>query len=222
MGIRSQNYIAVKPGVRLSPDMRRAVEGSIVQSDDVGTLIVYESNFTPMWARDGRGENCTFDLEQEVAIHRYLGERATSDFLMKRVGSEYGVRGAWKDHPFSGNADVRQIDFAYEEAGHNAIEDTRRRLRRSGETVEEAVVAGSAGNEDAQDSQHLRTRPALEMSLWQEWVLVVCTRQSQPAPTGQEWDALMATWEHGKKPLDSFDELKAIRVAEQAKAKGGA
>ena len=52
---------------------------------------------------------------------------------------------------------------------------------------------------------------AYEMSLWQEWVVVVCNRLKIAPPTGREWDALMLGWRPGKAPLESADELQATR-----------
>lgn len=116
MGIRSQNYIALKQGISLSHAMKLVGEGADVLSNHGGTLIVYESNFTPMWARDGKGEACVFDLEEEMSVHRFLGSLDPQDFLMKRVGEEFGSRGKWTSHPFGENHDVQSIEQAHERA----------------------------------------------------------------------------------------------------------
>ena len=63
-----------------------------------------------------------------------------------------------------------------------------------------------------EDNEYLRTRPARELGMWQEWVLVVCERRQMPAPTGAEWDALTRGWHHGKMPVASADELERMRA----------
>lgn len=72
-----------------------------------------------------------------------------------------------------------------------------------------------------QEREYLRTHPAHELSLWQEWVLVVCKRRAMPPPTGLEWDAIMATWHHGKMPIASVDELAAIRASAMPESEQG-
>lgn len=66
------------------------------------------------------------------------------------------------------------------------------------------------GDEERSD-EYLRQHPAQEVSLWQEWVLVVCRQRAMPVPTGPEWDELMKTWHHNKMPLTSVDELAEMR-----------
>ena len=66
-------------------------------------------------------------------------------------------------------------------------------------------------DDEAGSGDYLRDHPAQECALWQEWVLVVCRRRGMQAPTGREWDALMRSWHHGKAPLESADELQALR-----------
>jgi len=61
--------------------------------------------------------------------------------------------------------------------------------------------------------EYLRAHPAQELSLWMDWVQVVCQRRGMPPPTGREWDALTKTWHHDKMPLTSADELQAMRAA---------
>ena len=59
--------------------------------------------------------------------------------------------------------------------------------------------------------EYLRQNPARELSMWMEWVLVVCQRLKIAPPTAAEWDALTARWHHDKMPLTSADELQAMR-----------
>ena len=65
--------------------------------------------------------------------------------------------------------------------------------------------------EEDRAREHLRENPAMELGLWQEWVLVVCRHLDFVAPTGAEWDALMRDWHHGKAPLTSAYELQKMR-----------
>lgn len=115
MGIRSMNYIALKPGIRLTEAVGKYLneDRAEVVSDERGTLVVYESNFTPMYARDGRGENCTFDLEEEIAVHRFLGSLPVESFYMKRAGEQCDYRGKWEDHNFTDYDSVLEIESSY-------------------------------------------------------------------------------------------------------------
>ena len=113
MGSRAMNYIALKPGVALTPPVREYLAHPEV-SDHRGKLFIYESNFTPMWARDTKGKNCTVDLEEEIAIHQFLGSLDREEFYMTRAGeSECGHRGEWADHPFVGHDLVKDIESEY-------------------------------------------------------------------------------------------------------------
>lgn len=120
MGIRSMNYIILATGVKLTDEVSRYLKESLVVSDDRGRLFVYESNFTPMWARDAMGAACTLDLEEEVAIQRFLGTLARDAYYMKRAGDECGIRGKLDPKPFRVEPDVQSIDSAYEESVSDA------------------------------------------------------------------------------------------------------
>ncbi len=65
--------------------------------------------------------------------------------------------------------------------------------------------------DEDRNREYLRQRPALEMSMWMDWVQTVCRQRKIDPPTGQEWDRLMATFHHGKMPITSVDELEAMR-----------
>ena len=60
---------------------------------------------------------------------------------------------------------------------------------------------------------YFKEHPAEECALWQEWVLVICRRREMPPPTAKEWGTLTQSWCHNKAPLESVDELKALRGA---------
>lgn len=115
MGIRSMNYLALKQGMTLPPEVARFYnpETAEIISDASGTLIIFESNITPMWARDGKGTCCTLDLESEVALHAYLGQQAKDDFRLVRAGEETDSRGRWFGHPFQENPEVQSIEQTY-------------------------------------------------------------------------------------------------------------
>ncbi len=114
MGTRSMNYIALQPGVKPSEAFKKFMDSEAVLKDERGTLIVYESNFAPMWSRSG--ENCTFDLEEEIVIQKFLGSLPNSSYYMKRAGDICDWRGDWKDHPFSADQEVKAIDANYQAA----------------------------------------------------------------------------------------------------------
>lgn len=118
MGSRSMNYIALQPSVTLTEAVSKYLNKSTAEivADARGTLFVYESNFTPMWARDGRGENCTYDLEEEMAVHRFLGSIPVEAFYMKRAGAQCDHRGKWEDHAFKGHDTVLEIESDYQAA----------------------------------------------------------------------------------------------------------
>lgn len=61
------------------------------------------------------------------------------------------------------------------------------------------------------DREYLRQNPALESSLWSEWVVVVCDRDKISRPTASEWDYLKSKFYSGKAPIDSVGELKELR-----------
>jgi hypothetical protein len=52
---------------------------------------------------------------------------------------------------------------------------------------------------DYDDSDYLRDNPALESSLWSEWVCVVCGWDKIPNPTQEEWTRLGLTSIMGKR-----------------------
>lgn len=67
-------------------------------------------------------------------------------------------------------------------------------------------------DKDAQ-RQYLQERPALELSMWTDWVQTVCRWRNVAPPTAREWDLLTKVWVPGKMPLTSVEELQALRTA---------
>lgn len=65
--------------------------------------------------------------------------------------------------------------------------------------------------EDEAVREYLRLHPAQETALWMDWVAVACRSAKIAPPTGREWDVLMKAWHHGKQPLSSVYELRAMR-----------
>lgn len=108
------NMLAIKASHTLSEEVKKYLDDALVETTNQGSLYVFESNFTPMWARDGLGPNCVNDLIEEIAIHSYLGSLPVNDFFMKRAGEECGTRGEWVDHPFASNVQVESISRAYD------------------------------------------------------------------------------------------------------------
>lgn len=113
MGIRSNNYLVLQPHVTLGPIPPDLLADALALDDERGRLFVFESNFTPMWARDGKGEHCTYDLEQEVALQRYLGTLPLEAFFLRRAGDSCDFRGRWTQHAFLDEPVVRQIEEAF-------------------------------------------------------------------------------------------------------------
>jgi len=115
MGKRSMNYIVLHPDVKLTDEVSHYINND--QADfifeDYGTLLIYESHFSPMHAR--KGISGVMDLEQEVAIQRFLGSLPTASFYMKRAGDEFDYRGAWSAHPFRDNERVKEIEAKFDE-----------------------------------------------------------------------------------------------------------
>lgn len=69
----------------------------------------------------------------------------------------------------------------------------------------------SCETQEEQDARYLRENPALECSLWSEWVCVVCGWEKIPNPTHDEWTELRKRFYSGKMPITSVDELKKMR-----------
>ncbi|MGI0013262.1 MAG: hypothetical protein ACREBU_07455 [Nitrososphaera sp.] len=53
MGTRSMNFLAIKAGHILTQEVSKYLQDAVAGSSKDGTLYIFESNFTPMWARDG-------------------------------------------------------------------------------------------------------------------------------------------------------------------------
>lgn len=107
MGTRSMNILAIKPGHTLTPEVAKYLNDYMIEANREGALYHWESNFTAMWSRDGRGPNCVHDLLEEAAIQSYLGGLPLDDFFMQRTGAEDDIRGRWIQHPF-GDHEVMQ------------------------------------------------------------------------------------------------------------------
>jgi hypothetical protein len=110
MGNRSQNILAIKDGHELSFEVKKYLSSALVAKDKNGTLYSWETNITPMWARDEKGEHCVNDLLEEVAIHQFLSALPRSDFYLLRVGDDSGVRGTWDSHSFRHDPRVVEIE----------------------------------------------------------------------------------------------------------------
>ena len=116
MGLRSLNFIVLKPKIELSDSIKRYInsDNAKITKEDHGTLIEYESNFSPMSVRDERGPHCVSDLMEEVAVHKFLGSLPVHSFYMVRAGDEFGKRGEWVDHGFVEHKSVREIQAKYD------------------------------------------------------------------------------------------------------------
>lgn len=123
MGMRSNNYLALKAPHVLGPDVQKYLAESLVESNQGGSLYTWETNITPMWARLGR----VHDLLEEVAIHQFLAALPAGDFLMKRSGDDAGVFGLWQSHDFREHPTVLsfEMNLEFEENRLSAAERQR-------------------------------------------------------------------------------------------------
>lgn len=62
-----------------------------------------------------------------------------------------------------------------------------------------------------ENDDFLREHPEIERSMWVDWVLTVCKNENIDLPNDKEWSFLSRKWYHGKKPIDSVDELRLFR-----------
>lgn len=148
MGTRSRNYIALAPSVQPTGAFYGFMTENLVSLDERGSLIVFESNFCPMWARQQHDE-CTLDLEEEVMIHRFLGSLPASSFYMKRAGEDCGDRGEWKEHPFKDHEEVKDIDAQYvAELADDTVEISKEDLAALLDMAKEHVGDVESGLED--------------------------------------------------------------------------
>lgn len=65
---------------------------------------------------------------------------------------------------------------------------------------------------EERNTDYLRDKPHVECALWEEWVIVVCNWEKIANPTLDEWAALRSKFYHGKMPIRSVEELKALRA----------
>jgi hypothetical protein len=61
------------------------------------------------------------------------------------------------------------------------------------------------------DDENAECSPGYERTLWQEWVIRVCSRDGIPPPDASEWAQLSQSWEPGMAPLTSVAELQWMR-----------
>jgi len=110
------NYIALKPDIKQDKLFNKFMNEEDVLVTDEGTLIIYQSNFAPMWTRGSEPHTKILDLENELMIQRYLGSLPDDSFHMKRAGDDIDWRGSWVDHPFKDHEEVKSIEAIFKEA----------------------------------------------------------------------------------------------------------
>jgi hypothetical protein len=113
MYTKSKAYIALKPGVELTPEVRTAFVkvNAQITADERGTLIVYFCHMPNIL--DFVEGNCAYDLENAVAVHRFLGGLDRSSFYMLHSGDVISARGNWNLNAFSNEREVIQIQDGY-------------------------------------------------------------------------------------------------------------
>jgi hypothetical protein len=142
-----------------------------------------------MWARDGRGENCTYDLEEEVAIQRFLGSIGKSAFYMVRAGNDFDYRGEWTYHAFRDHKDVSDIQKAYTAAKAELSDDEKRAAVGAGqggqapnrskmEIAIDELIARCGGDKNGEckqfpysDYEHERNNHDTRLVNYWEWVV---------------------------------------------------
>lgn len=113
MGIRSQNYLALPPEHPLPGNAPWVAQlGAELRRDARGTLVLFDTNFQPLWARfAGRGAYLT-DLDTERALLQFLGTVPDARFRLVRVGELTELAGTWNAAPFHADADVQALEAA--------------------------------------------------------------------------------------------------------------
>lgn len=103
MGIRGPTYIAISP--EATPDIRacwlKAVSAEIRQ-DERGTLVLFEANLRPLWARftAAPGLASTSDMEAEMEMVVWLGQIGSDHFRLARSEELLDIAGNWDASPF--------------------------------------------------------------------------------------------------------------------------
>ena len=125
MGTRIRTYIAIAPTSQ--PDFNAPVLRALdaeVHSDARGHLVLVDSNLQPLWSRipDRPGPVPTLDLEQELALFRWLGTVGTDHFRLVRHGDEFDMAGRWTGAAaFLDVAEVRDAEAEVRRVlGHDA------------------------------------------------------------------------------------------------------
>lgn len=70
---------------------------------------------------------------------------------------------------------------------------------------------------DNVNSKYLEDNPMVELSLWSEWVCVVCGWDKIPSPSVEEWEYLKSNFYSGKAPITSVAELVKFRDSQKLK-----
>ena len=115
MGIRGPTYIAISP--EATPDLRarwlKAVSAEIRQ-DERGTLVLFEANLRPLWARftAAPGLASTSDMEAEMEMVVWLGQIGSDHFRLARSEELLDIAGNWDASPFQTDQDVLAIERA--------------------------------------------------------------------------------------------------------------
>lgn len=115
MGIRGPTYIAIAP--EATPDLSarwlKAVSAEVRQ-DARGTLVLFEANLRPLWARftAAPGLASTSDLEAEMEMVIWLGQIGSDRFRLARSEELLDIAGNWDVSPFLSDPDVLAIERA--------------------------------------------------------------------------------------------------------------
>lgn len=113
MGIRGPTYIAIAPEAKpdLTAGWLKAIDARI-QQDARGTLVLFEANLCPLWARISAGPGLarTSDLELEIEMVVWLGLIGTDHFRLARSEELLDIAGSWDASAFMTDPEVRVIE----------------------------------------------------------------------------------------------------------------
>jgi len=113
MGIRSSNYLVLSVAAMAGKEMTVLVKDLLddpVETREDASLFSFESNISPLWARDAH--RSVLDLRQELELQEYLNQFAVTDFRLLRDGDQPDHRGQWLAHPFSQDPDILEFESA--------------------------------------------------------------------------------------------------------------
>ena len=114
MGIRARTYILIAPSVRANyaaPWL--AAQSAEITHDARGTLITFDVNLRPTWARfqDAPGPVTLVDLTVEMDMLAWLGTIGAASFRLVRIGEIQDYAGTWPATAYRDDPEVEEIEL---------------------------------------------------------------------------------------------------------------